>query len=139
MAKITADAVADEASEYIGDIMEMIPPKVIEYGQVATEKTSPSNSKNAMLGAMLGLVLTCGIITLQTILNDTVQTEEDVEKYLGLTVLASVPMRSGEGESGAKSKKAQKKRQKEARKKVKKEIEMAEKTNGRSRKKGTKK
>ena len=139
MAKITADAVADEASEYIGDIMEMIPPKVIDYGQVATEKTSPSNSKNAMLGAMLGLVLTCGIITLQTILNDTVQTEEDVEKYLGLTVLASVPMRSGEGESGAKSKKAQKKRQKEARKKVKKEIEMAEKTNGRSRKKGTKK
>lgn len=70
MAKITADAVADEASEYIGDIMEMIPPKVIEYGQVATEKTSPSNSKNAMLGAMLGLVLTCGIITLQTILNE---------------------------------------------------------------------
>ena len=105
MAKITADAVADDA----------------------------------MLGAMLGLVLTCRIITLQTILNDTVQTEEDVEKYLGLTVLASVPMRSGEGESGAKSKKAQKKRQKEARKKVKKEIEMAEKTNGRSRKKGTKK
>lgn len=139
MAKITADAIADEASDYIGDIMEMIPPKVIEYGQVATEKTSPSNSKNAMLGAMLGLVLTCGIITLQTILNDTVQTEEDVEKYLGLTVLASVPMRSGEGESGAKSKKAQKKRQKEARKKVKQEIKMAEKTNGRSRKKGTKK
>lgn len=30
--------------------------------------------------------------------NDTIQTEEDVEKYMGLTVLASVPLREGEAE-----------------------------------------
>lgn len=28
----------------------------------------------------------------------TIQTEEDVEKYMGLTVLASVPLREGEAE-----------------------------------------
>ena len=82
----------------IGDIMEMVPPKLIEAGVVAEHKSSPSNSKNAMLGAMLGIVLVCGITVAEELLNDTVQSEEDVEKYLGLTVLASVPLREGEQE-----------------------------------------
>ena len=137
-AKKIVDSVANVSSEYIGDIMEMIPPKMIEDGQLPTQKSSPSNAKNAMLGAMLGMVLTCGLITLQVILNDTIQTEEDVEKYLGLTVLAEIPVRDGE-EANGKSKKAQKKHQKEVRKQVEREMQMAEKTNGRSRKKGSSK
>lgn len=138
MAKKIVDSVANVSSEYIGDIMEMIPPKMIEDGQLPTQKSSPSNAKNAMLGAMLGMILTCGLITLQIILNDTIQTEEDVEKYLGLTVLAEIPVRDGE-EANGKSKKAQKKHQKEVRKQVEREMQMAEKTNGRSRKKGSSK
>lgn len=137
-AKQIVDSVANVSSEYIGDIMEMIPPKMIEDGQLPTQKSSPSNAKNAMLGAMLGMVLTCGLITLQVILNDTIQTEEDVEKYLGLTVLAEIPVRDGEEVNG-KSKKAQKKHQKEVRKQVEREMQMTEKTNGRSRKKGSSK
>lgn len=96
LAKDIADAVAKTSSEYIGDIMEMVPPKIIEEGVVATEKSSPSNSKNALIGALAGAFLVCGLTVLEVILNDTVQTEEDVEKYLGLTVLASVPLREGE-------------------------------------------
>lgn len=138
MAKKIVDSVANVSSEYIGDIMEMIPPKMIEDGQLPTQKSSPSNAKNAMLGAMLGMILTCGLITLQIILNDTIQTEEDVEKYLGLTVLAEIPVRDGEEVSG-KSEKAKKKRQKEARKQVEREMQMSERTNGRSRKKGNSK
>ncbi len=95
-AKALVDCVAQEASEYIGEIMEMIPPKMIEDGVVPTQKTSPSNSKNAVLGALVGMVIVCGITVLEVLMNDTVQTEEDVERYLGLTVLASVPLREGE-------------------------------------------
>ena len=91
MAKDIADSVAKTSSEYIGDIMEMVPPKVIEEGTVSDKKASPSNGKNAMIGAMLGIVV-------EELLNDTIQTEEDVEKYMGLTVLASVPLREGEAE-----------------------------------------
>ena len=93
MAKAIVDRTASVSSGYIGDIMEMIPPKIIEEGQVPTQKSSPSNTRNAALGALLGLVLTCGITAMQMILNDTIQTEEDVERYLDLTVLASVPRR----------------------------------------------
>lgn len=95
-AKAIVDCVSETASDYIGEIMEMIPPKIIENGTVATRKTSPSNGKNAVLGALAGMVLVCGVIVIQVIMNDTVRTEEDVERYLGLTVLASVPLREGE-------------------------------------------
>ena len=96
LAKELADAVATTSSEYIGDIMEMVPPKIIEHGVVPTEKSSPSNGRNALLGAAIGVILVCGFVILEVIMNDTVQDEEDVERYLGLTVLASVPAREGE-------------------------------------------
>lgn len=95
-AKAIVDSIAETSADYIGEIMEMVPPKIIEQGVVATEKSSPSNAKNALLGALAGMVLVCGITILEVLMNDTVQTEEDVEKYLGLTVLASVPLREGE-------------------------------------------
>ncbi|MEW4410971.1 Wzz/FepE/Etk N-terminal domain-containing protein [Clostridium sp. AN503] len=96
LAKQIADNVARTSSEYIGDIMEMVPPKLIEDGQIPVEKTSPSNTRNALLGALAAVVLVCGVITIEVIMNDTVRSEEDVTKYLGLTVLASVPAREGE-------------------------------------------
>lgn len=96
MAKAMADAVANTSSEYIGEIMEMIPPKMIEDGIVPTEQTSPSNIKNALIGAIAGFVVVCGLVTLEVVMNDTVRTEEDVEKYLGVSVLAMVPTRRGE-------------------------------------------
>lgn len=99
MAKAIADKVAATASDYVGDIMEMVPPKLIEDGEVPLLKTSPSNTKNALIGGLVGTLLVCGFVTARVVLNDTVRTEEDVTRYLGLTVLASVPARKG-GDSG---------------------------------------
>lgn len=108
MAKKIADAVANTASNYISDIMEMVPPKMIEDGEVPTQKSSPSNGKNAVLGALAAIVVVCGVIVLEIIMNDTVVTEEDVAKYLGVSVLASVPERAetefNESQSAAKKK-----------------------------------
>lgn len=103
LAKEITDAVAKTSSEYIGDIMEMVPPKIIEKGVVATRKSSPSNSKNALIGAALGVIAVCGITVLEVILNDTVRTEEDVSRYLGISVLASVPARGSEISGDGKS------------------------------------
>lgn len=96
MAKMMADKIASVSSDYIGDIMEMVPPKLIEEGEIPVLKSSPSNVKNALIGSLLGAVLICGLLTFQVVMNDTIRTEEDVTKYLGLSVLASVPVREGE-------------------------------------------
>ncbi len=108
MAKKITDTVAKVSSEYIGDIMEMVPPKIIEDGVIATEKSSPSNSKNAMLGALIGAFLVCGLTVLEVMLNDSIQSEDDVEKYLGLSVLASVPLREGEENEDRKEREKEK-------------------------------
>lgn len=106
-AKQIVDEVARISSDYIGDIMEMVPPKLIEDGEVPTEKSGPSNIRNAVLGLLAAMVLVCGMITLEVIMNDTIRTEEDVEKYLSLTVLASIPEREGgNGEEKKKKEKA---------------------------------
>ena len=91
LAKSIVDEVANTASDYIGEIMEMVPPKIIEQGVVPAAPASPSIKKNAALGGLACIAAACGVITLKVIMNDTIRSEEDVGKYLGMSVLASVP------------------------------------------------
>lgn len=95
MAKAIVDEVADTASDYIGEIMEMIPPKLIENGEKATEPSSPNVLRNALIGGVLAVILVCGAIVIRVILNDSVKTEEDIGKYLNLPVLAVIPKKKG--------------------------------------------
>ena len=99
MAKEIVDAVARSASNYIADIMEQDPPKIIEEGEVPTQKTSPSNSRNALIAAVLAMMAVMGVITFQVITNDTIKTEDDIHNYFGVTVLAVVPLHEDEEES----------------------------------------
>ncbi len=85
--------VANEASAYIGDIMEVVPPKIIDEGVVPKKPTSPSTLKNTAIGIFLGLFLSCGIVVLQVLLDDTLKSEEDIEKHLGMSTLSVVPDR----------------------------------------------
>ncbi len=114
-AKDIVDTVAKVSSDYIADTMEMVPPKIIEEGTVATQKTSPHVTKNALIGALAGAMLACGIIVVRFLLNDAVMTSDDVEKYLGISVLATVPMRRYSGkdsgaDNGVKHKKSKRKK-----------------------------
>ena len=92
-AKTIVDEIASVTSEFIGDQMEGIPPKIIDHGEVPSGPSSPSVSRNTLLGILLGIVVSCGIITVITVMDDTIRTEEDIEYYLGIPTLASVPDR----------------------------------------------
>ena len=104
LAKEIVDELASVASAYIGDKMEVIPPKIIEKAELPTVKTSPSLAKNTMLG----LLLSAGIVVVITVMNDSIKTEDDIEKYLGISTLAVVPDRKDY--IGSKKKKHKKKR-----------------------------
>ena len=95
-AKLIADTVAEVSAQHISDIMEIEPPKVIETGEVNTHKVAPSNTKYATIGAIIGALIVAAIVCLQTILNDSITTVDDVTKYLNLSVLASIPIRPEE-------------------------------------------
>ena len=119
MAKKIVDEIANVSSSYIGDKMEVTPPKVIEEGEVPTIQTSPSTKKNVLIGALAGLVLSAGIIILLTLMDDTIKSEEDIENYLGLTTLASNPDRKDyiTGKGPRNSSKTTPKKKKKRRKK----------------------
>ncbi len=95
-AKEIVDKISTTSSDYIGDMMEMVPPKIFEEGEIPSVKTSPDTKKNALIGAVAGMFLICTILAAGVIIDDTIRTEEDVERYLGLSVLAAVPNREGE-------------------------------------------
>ena len=89
-AKAVVDELSVVASEFIGDKMEVTPPKIIEQGEIGS-KNGPSISKNAMMGFLAGAFLVCVIIVVLELLNDTIQKEEDIERYLGIPTLAVIP------------------------------------------------
>ena len=91
MAKKLTDTVADSASSYIADIMEQDPPKIIEYGEIPLQKTGPKTGRNTMMGALLFLLVAVAFVTIDMLTNDTIKTEDDIENYFGLPVLATIP------------------------------------------------
>lgn len=114
LAKKIVDEVAKVGSEFIGDQMEVIPPKIVEDGEVPTSPDSPSMKKNIMLGALAGLVLAGGIVIILTLMDDTLKSEDDIEKHLGISTLASIPDRkdyiTGKSKKKSKRKRRRKKR-----------------------------
>ena len=106
LAQALADDIRVEASDLIIDTMQINAVNTYEVANLPTEKSAPSCSKWALLGALLGALLVGGIVTLQYILDDTIKTSEDIEQYLGLSTLALIPLDEniGGAEKGKKKK-----------------------------------
>ena len=67
-------------------------PTIIDYAETEDiEQRTPGFSKYLILGALAGLILMCGILTLQISSDTTIKTEEDIEKYMDLPILGVVP------------------------------------------------
>lgn len=93
-AKAIVDELASVSSTFIGDKMEVTPPKLIEEGESTGIKTGPSITKNTLIGFLVGAFLACAVIVVLELLDDTIQTEEDIQRYLGVPTLALVPDKS---------------------------------------------
>lgn len=94
-AKEIADAVREAISIQITEIMDADSVNTVEDGSLPKNPSSPNTLKNMLIGALLGLFLSGGIIVLLFVMNDTIKTPEDVEHYLGLNVLTSIPIQEG--------------------------------------------
>lgn len=88
IAKITASTVSSK--------MDTKKPAIIENAYLADAPDSPSLKKNTAIGALIGLVLSGGYITLRFIFDDTIRKEEDIEKYLKINTLAKLPLARGD-------------------------------------------
>lgn len=106
-----ANAVRDVAANHIQNVMNIDAVNIVETANIPNEKASPSLSKNAVMGGLLGVILAAAIILLVYLTNDTIKSQEDVEKYLQLSVLGTIPLMEMEKKSRKQKKgKGRKKR-----------------------------
>lgn len=87
-----ANKVREVASERICEIMKVEAVNVVDEAYIPTSPTSPDIFQNTMLGAVAGIAIAIVIIVLGFIMDDTIKTPDDVERYLGLSVLGSIPV-----------------------------------------------
>lgn len=103
-----ANAIRDVAANHIKNVMDIDAVNVVETANIPDQKSSPNISKNGVIGGFLGVLLSVAIILIAYIFNDTIKTQEDVERYLGLSMLGTIPLTAAD-------RKNKKKKQKRAR------------------------
>ena len=110
-ARDIANAVRNAAAAHIQSVMNTEAVTVVDEANIPTKKSSPSTIKNVAIAGGFGLFLALVVCVVLYLMNDKVTTAEDVERYLGLSVLASMPLEEEE----VRRKKARKKLEKKKR------------------------
>lgn len=95
----SAQEAADIANEYVTVVRDYIAKKmatdkisIMSTALVPTEPVSPNKTKSILLGALLGFVVSAGVVVVMTLLDDTYKTTEDIKKYTGLVTMAVIPL-----------------------------------------------
>ena len=109
-AKKIADTVAEYSSARIVEIMNTEQVNIYDPANVPTRPSSPSTVRNVLIGALVGFILSVAVVIIRFILDDSVKTEDDIEKYLGCPMLAAIPYAEILDDSTAKKKKNRKKK-----------------------------
>lgn len=102
-----ANAVREIAAEQIQSIMVVDAVKDVYEAAVPGGPSGPDVSGNTITAALIGFAVSLIVFVVIFLLDDTIRTEEDVEHYLGLSVLGVIP--SAEDIAVTVNKKAEKK------------------------------
>ena len=86
-----ANEVADMAITWLPAVMECNEPHVAEEAVAPTHRAGPSYVRNTVIGALVLVLLVYGVYVVRYLYDDSIRTEEDMEKYFGVTPLAIIP------------------------------------------------
>ena len=111
-----ANALTEATSSQMAAIMKSDPPTTVERAEVALEPVDDGLVKNGVVGALVGLILFAILVIVPHMLNDRIQTVDDVEQYLELSVLGVIPVDKNQIEKKHTTKKKSKKKAQKAKK-----------------------
>ena len=97
-----SNTVADCLRERIADVMDTDKPSMVQRAVVPKTKSSPSTSKNTIIGALIGALLVAAVVIIRYLMDDTIKDEDDVQQYLQLNTLAAFPYIKQKGEQPVK-------------------------------------
>lgn len=106
MARDIANAIRNTAAAHIKNVMDSEVVNVVDEANIPDQKYSPSTMKNGVIAGFLGCCIAVAFLLIQYLTNDTIKTSEDVERYLGLGVLGTIPVAQNEKKKTKKAAKA---------------------------------
>lgn len=110
-AQTIANEIRVVAADLIQEVMGVEAVNTIETADLPLSKSSPSYPKYALLAALAAFVLVSAVIIVRCVMDDTIKTADDVERYLRLSTLAIIPLdNSFHGETSRKDKKRARRR-----------------------------
>ena len=92
IAKRIADAVAKAAADQIYTVMDAELVNIVQPGNVPEAPSSPTVMRNTVIAFILAVFVSCAVIIIKFIMDDTIKTADDVERYLGISVIGSIPI-----------------------------------------------
>lgn len=92
MAQFIANEVRKVASEHIKNVMDIQAVNVAEEANLPEAPSSPNVLKWTGIGLLLGIFVCAMILIIRFLLDDTIKTSDDIERYLGLSTLAMIPV-----------------------------------------------
>lgn len=86
-----ANAIAEEAVTRLPKVMDTPEPHIAEEAIVPERRSSPSYTKNILISAIAVMLFVMGVLTVIYMMDDTLDSSDDVEKAFGITPLTVVP------------------------------------------------
>ena len=105
MAMEMANCIREVAAVHIKNVMDIEAVNIVETANLPTEKAGPSTTKWTLIGGCVGAFLVMAVVLLIFFMDDTIKTSDDVEKYLGLSTLALIPLDTQTASAGKNGKK----------------------------------
>lgn len=90
-AELIVDTIVKILPDRIADIVDGSSVRLVDQAVLPTHRSSPSYTKYAMIGMILGFVLSCGVIIVLDLMDTTIHDEEYLDQKYGIPVLAVVP------------------------------------------------
>lgn len=95
-----ANSLAEVFRERVNEIYKIDNLSVIDIAEPSSSPYNIGTVKNILLFALVGLILSCGVIFVIVYFDDTVKDEKDIEALLNIPVIASIPKLEDDSEGG---------------------------------------
>lgn len=97
-AKITNE-IAKVFSKKVGEIYNINNVYVLDEAEVSTEPSNINHTKDIVIFALIGIVISVMYVLVANMLDTTIKTQEDIEKAIKIPVLANIPIYNMEMEN----------------------------------------
>lgn len=97
--KKIADSICDISQSKLVELMGLDRITTISYGNLPRTQSSPNIYNNLAIAFFIGAILSLCIIVVLFTIDNKISSVQDVEKYIGLSVLATIPYNNAKNEN----------------------------------------